>query len=336
MLQILEGFESYEGLTGANLVNAIKSKWVSNIESDWANIIEGHPHGSALQWVSRETTLGLIFPITCLSKIAFGFAFKIIGCGSSATSSSFLYISAGHLDQCYLQLNRNGCLEFFGAGTIRGSSSPIPIGTWVFLEFEITVDNSSGSCKIYMNGDTILDLSSIDTQYATTGIITSVSIQPLKDACFDNIYICDDSDGTPTRLGPLYIEELLPISDITTDWTPSTGVNHFAVVNSFDDSTYLSSTTINNSDVFGFEDLTYLDSNIQGIMQLTRVGIDPLGLRELEYDCYSGANSNSGSVNLVSPVFDSIIHTYTIDPNTSTSWTVSGVNAATFGIKVSD
>ena len=336
MLQILEGFESYEGLTGANLVNAVKSKWVSNIEADWANIIEGHPHGAALQWVSLETTLGLIFPIKCTSKIAFGFSFKCIGTGNSSESSSFLYLTVSNTDQCYFQLDRNGCLRFFGGGGIRGISSPIPIGTWVFLEFEITIDNSSGSCKIYMNGDTILDLSSIDTQYATTGVITSVSIQPLKDACFDNIYICDDSDGTPTRLGPLYIEELLPTSDITTDWTPSTGTDHFAVVNSFDDSTYLASSTINNSDVFGFEDLTYIDSNIQGVMQLTRCGIDPLGLRDFEYDCYSGVNSNAGSVNLVSPGFESIIQSYPTDPNTSNAWTVSGLNAANFGIKVAD
>jgi hypothetical protein len=334
VLQILEGFESYEGLSGANLVDAVKSKWASNIESDWANIIEGHPRGSALQWLDTSSSGRLYFPINCTSKISFGFSFKQAGTGSSVPST-FLHIILGSNIQGYIRLGMDGCLYFYSA-SLRGVSSPIPIGTWVFLEFEITIDNSSGSCKIYMNGDSILDLSSIDTQVATTGQISSISIIPVENACFDNIYICDDSDGPPTRLGPLYIEELLPIADITTDWTPSTGTDHFAIVNSFNDSTYLTSMTMNNSDVFGFEDLTYIDSNIQGAMQLTRVGIDPLGLRELEYGCYSGANSNAGLVNLVSPIFESIIHTYTVDPNTSNAWTVTGINMATFGIKVTD
>ena len=339
-LCMLEGFESYGTASGASLITELSQKWATSyMSADWATLVDGPSFGKALRWENDETYGGLITPIKVATTIVIGFAAKP-GSGVSYYNEALIRLMSGTNYAGQLVLTSDGHLNYYrGASSLLGTTSEtLPMGTWTYVELKVYIDNSLGTVDIHFNGQSVLALSNVDTLFSTTGI-SEVQFHPIKYFSLDDIYIYDDIGGAPSMQGPIVIEQLLPTGDDTHNWTPSTGSTGYEVVDNpeIEDTTYISDSTVNTVELWSYENLSEIDGTILAAQQHTRAGTDDVGLRTVEILCESGGTTDSVSVGLTTDgSFDVSEVIYENDPNTSSAWTISNLNAANFGVKVGD
>ena len=154
---------------------------------------------------------------------------------------------------------------------------------------------------------------------------------------YDDIYICD-STGSDNNdfLGNRKVVALRPsAAGDDTDWTPSAGANYDAVneVELDEDTTYVETSTTLDQDLYDYDALADV-TNIQGIQINTEVRVTDAQSYDLNAVIKSGATEDEGSEDTITPT-TFVTHTRIAetDPNTSSAWTLSNVNAAQFGIK---
>ena len=339
-LVMLEGFESYGTATGADLVDELCQKWIcGNMASDWAALVAGMNNGSALQWDNDETSAGLSLAVAAADTICMGFALKP-GSPSGTQTEDLLKLYSGGTLQGALQLTFDGHF-LYDRGTTRigRTENPLTMGTWSYIELKVLIHNTAGTVDIHINGASVLSLSGIDTRPSSVVTINEVQIHAVKYYSWDNIYIYDDVGGAPSMLGPIVIEQLLPTGDDTHNWTQSTGSTGYEVVDNLEieDSTYVSDSTLNTTELWSYADISEIDGVIVAVQQHTRAGTAGGGMRTLSILCESGVTTDVTSYGLTTDGgFEPLEIIYEVDPNTSSAWTISNLNAANFGVKVGD
>lgn len=337
MLSVVEGFENYGSANSATMQTELRAKWLApDVDNDWATLIDGPTFGKALQWSATELYPAIDFVIPPTLTIVMGFAYKHGGSGTG----TLVHFTSGSATQTSLYLNWNGLLEAY-RGTITSlalATEPLRVGTWNYIDVKVVLHDSTGSIQVRLNGQDIINETNIDTKYSSgTFKYGSVSIEAFERGAWDDIYIYDDTGGTPSLQGSRAVENLSPTSDDTSQWTPSIGSDHYALVNdtTINDTTYVSHSTINEVDDWGYSNITEIDGGILGLAQWTRATTNDGGIRTVNSLCESNSTEDLDSV-AHSEGFETLYRIIDEDPDTSTAWTVSGVNAATFGVEVGD
>ena len=200
------------------------------------------------------------------------------------------------------------------------------------VEIKLYSHISAGTVQIKINGNLVADVSGLNTSGAA---INQVYICPTNtDVYIDNIFIADDWQGELTS----YL--LKPTSDVTSDFTPSTGSDNYAMVDDDaedGDTTYVESSTVGHKDLYGYEDApTNIDIKAVSIVTVMKE-VDPgdrfvrhiANQDATEYDLTS---FGLGSVypQAVSLGLSEILNTC---PDT-TAWTPTKLNAISFGFEI--
>ncbi len=341
-LCVLEGFEGYGSASGADLLAELQSMWSTrSAASDWFALVDGFQFGKALQWDDDETSYGPYFPVFSSSTTVMGFTFNRFS--SEYTTGRYIAIFyQGSSVQACLTIDGYGVLRAWRGDTanlLATSTTRVPFGTWCSIKIKLFVDSATGSFQVQINDTDVINETNVDTQDDTLYHITEVAIRPLRGAAIDNLYIYNDIGGDPTLQDTVVIENLEPTADDTSAWTPSAGGDHFALVNdsTINDATYVSSTALNEVDLWSYANLSEVDGTILAVAQKTRVTTDAEGIRTLKMLCESDVTLNETSVAIAGyEVFENILQYYEDDPNTSTTWEIADLNAANFGVKVGD
>ncbi len=245
---------------------------------------------------------------------------------------------------CSLGYGGQVIVSLAGSTVIGQSSTTLKPSTWYYIEVKVKIHATTGTVDIQINGVNTCSLSNQNTKgYAFSGYADCVTvyISQGNGACIDDLYVADGSAGVNTFLGPGKIEVLRPTGDNSVAWTPSANADHYTLVddNTLPSSTdYVSSATVNETDLWSYSDLTYITGDIQGVIVNTVARLETAGsLRDLETICSSNGTQSNGSDYIVS---DDGLSLYTrlllTDPDTANAWDVSGINAALFGVKVGD
>ena len=156
--------------------------------------------------------------------------------------------------------------------------------------------------------------------------------------CLDDIYVCDSTGASHNDfLGEVEIEAIFPSSDYgTCDWTCSTGTDHYGLVDDNppdDDSTYISTDTVDHKDLFDYQDVSG-DAGILGIQINTLARIESAA-RNLTPMLRSGGTEYAQTAQLVTDTsYDEFVTILETDPATSSAWTVANLNATQFGVKM--
>lgn len=157
----------------------------------------------------------------------------------------------------------------------------------------------------------------------------------------DDLYISDTalSDGTtftytPDYRGPGKIVSIPPISDETQNWTPSTGTNHFQLVdeNGNDDSDYLEAASNGLLDQFGHENSGPFD----GIIHAVRIEVEAINTT-------SGSPTLELSIGANKEITDTVVvdntvanEVFTLDSGTNPAggaWQTTDIDALISGIE---
>jgi len=159
-------------------------------------------------------------------------------------------------------------ITIYRGGTLIGTASAgIALNTFRHIEVLLFSDGSAGTVTIKVEGTEVYAGTSLNTGGDDiTGIQYSSDGKSSTYRRYDDIYYADELQGqlTMTRCSP--------VSDDSCDFTPSTGSDNYAMVDDTGqdgDSTYNQSSTLNNKDIFNYEDLDNENIEIKAISIVT-------------------------------------------------------------------
>jgi hypothetical protein len=278
------------------------------------------------------------------STLIVGFALSPTGTDSSNNVICVLYESSTiHIK---LRYNTSNKIEVYRGSTLLGTTAnTVPISSFTYLEIKAVIHDTTGSIVIKLNGVTDLTLTSIDTRNGgTAGVIDQVHLgDPLtfcQNCKIDDFYIADTSGSAPNNdfLGDVRIDTIYPTSDGNyLQFTPSTGSTHFDLVDETAPNTtdYNSSSTVNNRDSYGMDNLAALSSQtVYGVQVNAAVLKDDAGVRSLSTMVRSSITNGDGASVSLGTSQRYISQLYELNPNGSVVWTETTVNAMEAGVKV--
>jgi hypothetical protein len=196
-----------------------------------------------------------------------------------------LSIRDGASPQVTLRLNSALQLIVYrgtSAGTSLGTSSiGLSTGVTAYIELKVTINNTTGTVDLRVNGASGLSLTSQNTRNtantAWTGIsfgnvdaVANTWVNAAGTMDHDDIYVLDGTGSAPynTFLGDCRVDGRRGTAPgATTGWTPSTGANWQNVDDTApdDDTTYNSAASTGLTDTFVTEDAPVAGATIYGI-----------------------------------------------------------------------
>lgn len=244
--------------------------------------------------------------------------------------------------QVRLNVAQNGSIEARrGDGTLLGSSAAGVLsgdGTWYTIEAKFIIDNTSGSVVVKVNGTTVLNLTSIDTQNSANA---SADVIAFGWGTIDEIIVMDGT-GTDNNdfIGEHRIETLRAVANgATNDFTPSAGANWENVdENPPDgDSTYNESNTVNHVDLYDVASMSLFTTGeaIEAVQVWSTVRKTSATARTVRNLLRSGTTNYEGTDKNPTENYDTkFFDIWEQDPDTAAAWTEAGVNAIQVGLKV--
>lgn len=277
--------------------------------------------------------------ITPSNVVVFGFAFR-----TAQLTQNFcqVYGDNGLTSHINFKLQSNGALLVYRGGTNIATSVAglIGINNWYYMEYKISIDDVAGQVIVRLDGQTIVNFTGDTKNGGTANTVDTVELNASgSDSAefIDDFYICNDTGTAPYNdfLGDVRVQTLVPDgAGSSTQFTPSAGANYTTVDElPYSATDYVSSTTVGNRDTYSVTDLTG-SPTIYGIQNNVIAKKTDAGLISIKPAIKSGASVYYGGTTVLNASDKTITDTRSIDPNTSTGWTASGVNALESGFEV--
>jgi len=333
-LLFIEGFETYGSLTGTDLSLELIKKWGGGGGNSFLQIA-GRDGGKAIKFLSFDS---VIYVVTA-DKFDWiiGYAFKLDS-GVASNETFFRISKYGGSNHFHLSVTGTDFrAHLLGSDTPdKIAASAFTVGIWYYIEIKLNIDDSTGSYDVLIDGVSVLSNSSVDTNNGSSGTGALVRwSNGTTDFSLDDIYICDNTGAQNNDfLGDSTIVATDPISDVTTEWgTP--GASHYTEIDdnpSDEDTTYIETGSPTAVDLWGFENVTSLHGTIHGIQvcgESTRLG-SAIDLRVVSGVTTSDAAGVDNTV-INDPDYVTYTRIIELDPNTSSAWTLTNLNAAQFG-----
>ena len=327
----IEGFELFSTTV------PVSSKYTINANT--TSLTSGRFAGQAFRiGGTNGGSFNIPLPAT-VSGLAIGVAFRFSSLGDPRRTIEFRDSSLSVI--CAVHVRTNGTLELTRGSIsatntlITSSSGLVAINTWYYLEVEFTRNASTGSASIYLNGSQVATGSSLNTgatDISNIGISASVSGAAVN-GDFDDIYITNRA----TRIGECRIDLLKPDADDSVAWSRSSGSTNYTLVNegpSDGDTSYIYSSTVSQVDQYSLGNLGTTPTNIYAVRAVTVARKDDAATKQIRAGLRSGSTTSNGATKSLTSnyvVYDDFWET---DPNTSSAWTISALDALKLRMEV--
>jgi hypothetical protein len=366
-----EGFEGVNNTSGNSVRVAVteelsRKMTVKRVAAQEPFLRDGETQGKALSFGdgNQADVVTLSMPIgqnIHNTEVIVGFRIKLRDHTAGGLQQEVARIFASRLiageRQLELVIDYNDAnkLSIRRQGTVleTESSGTLLSNTWHFIEWKFLIHNTAGSWTVRIDDTQVLNGSSTDTQGVTGGSGTIGEQANLlaflgaegtgggvdEEFLIDDIYVITTAGsvnnnflGANTRT-----HLLLPNAEGTTiTWVPQSGTDNSAMIDEVpaSDTDYNDGQTNTNVDDYTFPDTQ--QETIYGVKIESHVKTDTGGRqRTFRHRARSGATIGNGSD--IPVAGDEIVsELFELDPNTSALWTMSGLNAAEFGVEVRD
>lgn len=236
-------------------------------------------------------------------------------------------------------------LSLSNGSTLATGTTPVPPGTWVYIELGAHIHSSAGSATVRLNGLTECSVSSVNTNPVGSGTANVVALGTYgnmpndQTIYFDDHYACDGQGSVNnTFLGDVRVQALLPTSDgANTAWATSSGSTHYNLVNEVPpdgDTSYVTSSTVGQVDEYGMTPIAVSSGTVAGVQVLIYARKNDAGTRTIAPVVREGGTDYVGTSQALSTSYVYLSQIYEADPATSAAWTISGINGDQFGVKV--
>lgn len=293
---------------------------------------------------------------TALSIGFFGVAAKINGLSTTvyAQYPSFAFGDSigGLVEQVTIVMNLvSGGFDIWrgpggGSGAVligTSQNNAFTTGVWNYIEILAGIDASAGAITINCNGQNVCTLSGLNTQVTSRANFDTITISAgTLTFDIDDFYVADTTTGPglitfASFAGDVRVATQQPISNgASTQWTPLTGTNWGEVseVHNDGDTSYNSTTTINNKDLFHFAALAATITSVLAVQIVGSYRKDDAGVHTMEQHLVSSSTEVAGVTQFVPLGYVYFDDLWTVDPNTAAAWTITAVNALQAGYKL--
>ena len=230
-------------------------------------------------------------------------------------------------------------------GTFYSADDSAPEDAWYHFEVEfVWGDSTSGTAKVWVDGTLVLNQTGVDTAYNTVESHLVLggdgSNDQMQEVWFDDIVLWDDQGDPPnTTLGIVKVETVVPSGNGNSSGltgSDSNQTDNYLLVDDTSDSDWVEGDTEGDKDTYAMGDITGTES-VYGIEVACRAQKTAAGTKYVRPIVRSGSTDYAGdSQALIEDTWDTVFHHWGNDPDTSASWTVSGVNAIEAGLEVRD
>ncbi len=264
---------------------------------------------------------------------------------SGVILGDFFQLIDGSTVQISLAVTATGQLAIYRGGTggtqlAATSAGYIVAGIWHYFEVKIAFSNT-GTYEVRVDGNAtpVLSSGSADTTNTANNYANVIAISGnAGQGQFDDIYLVNASGGVNNDfLGDIRIEGRVPTGvGNYAQFTPSTGANWQNVddIPPNGDTDYNSSATVNNKDSFAHQALSSLSGTIRWVSHFTYARKDDAGTRKTAPLFRISSTDYVGTDDTLSTSYQYFRQVYETSPATSSAWTVSEVNAAEVGYKL--
>ena len=362
-LLFLESFDDFSTSIVANsdLENALRQKYsraeITVFED--GGIIAAR-HGTVGLFFGHEDQLLHTRPLKSLvgnDTAIIGWAMKMRTNEALQFNDIFLRVLAGGAVQFSLRQQITGLWtgHVGTSGTILESSpGPIvqPNSGWYYVEVKIRIHASLGNWEVKIDGTTVWTSGNYDTESVAGVNWDSIEFdlgEVANNTLMDDMYICDGSGSVNNDfLGDTVVENIIPQADgDNSQWTPSTGTNHAALVDEATNMTdpglsevdFVESSTPGDKDLFTYTNLSTLSaaSAIHGVQVNTWRRITAEQPADLIIKTKTGTTEGDVTETIrhddSTPYFIGTT-IFELDPDTAAAWTPGGVDGAQFGVEV--
>ena len=251
----------------------------------------------------------------------------------------------GAVHQVTLAYNPDGGLSLWRGdlGTWLAATDPgiIHSGVLYHVEMKAVIDNAAGAVEVKLNGDTITNVSGVDTQASANAQVSQYELGGdcssgatyHRYARYDDLIVCDDSGPYCNDfLGDSRVCMLLPEGvGAHADWTPTAGANWQCVDDNppDDDTSYNHTLTPTDRDSLEMEDLPAgISGTVHAVCAALSVRKDDAGTRTVMPGVRSGGTDYDGdNWNIPNDYVFQIMYAWETDPDTAAPWLVADVNA---------
>lgn len=231
-----------------------------------------------------------------------------------------------------LTVTRNGTTLATGTTTIAKS-------TWYYIEMMVTVHDSTGAVIVRVNEVEDINISGVDTRNGVTGVTNKIRLWNSGSSGGTNpgLTVDDFYIDSSQFQGDCKVELSLPTgAGTTTQFTPSAGSNFQNVDDTSpdDDASYNSSSTVGQIDTFQMGNLNTVSGSVKAVQVAVKWRKDDAGSRTGRRVVRVGTTNYESADVAVLDTYTYSIGIYNQNPDTSSAWTISDVNALEAGYKI--
>lgn len=327
-----EGFGRY-GTVAANL--SLRSSGPLSWTGVNCSLVGSGPFGSSVALMLQYGETGIIGSIQSVATL-YMHQFMAIDTSSGVGQFKIAFLDTGTL-QCYLIFDYTTLqVRLYSGAAVLLASSPsnaFPGGESVFhLQAALTIGSSTGAIQILINGIQVLNVGSLDTQSTANATLNGFQYEVLLVG--NNVWIQSLVLATDSLHGQCKVFTAFPTAaGSNSAFTPNPTPN-YSNVNSPTPQTaqYNSSDTASQIDTFPVTSVPS-GNTILTVFASIYAEKDDSGTRTIRtYNKSSSASQTGSTLGLTDGTYAFIGYdAFPTDPNTSSAWTVGGLNSAEWG-----
>lgn len=223
--------------------------------------------------------------------------------------------------------------------TVLGATTGpvITSNAWNHIEFKAVAGTTTGTFELRVNGVPVLTLSNINTgggysqaRFDCPNAFGFTQTFYIKDL------VCWNSSGTSNNnfLGTVSVIGMVPNSDVSFNWTPSTGTTGFNLLDNsppLDGTEYITASyPPPAASTFGLSDLPTNVTSVRAMITQVRARKVDGGDGNIQSSLISSGDTANGADRPITTAFTYYEDVFEVDPHTSAPWTPAAANAATY------
>jgi len=280
------------------------------------------------------------------NTVGVGFRLYLSSLPTSATTNApkLELRDSNNAVQCTITVTTTGAIRVYrgtatGGTQIGETTGPAVVANaWNHIETKVLIDDAAGTVEVRVNGVSVLSLTGQDTKATAVAgcsqyVIGSVGSSFTEPFMYWKDLIVWNTSGSYNNdfLGDVKVVTLLPVSDVSLNWTPSTGSTGWDLIDETtpNDADYISAdATPPAAYVCELSDLDPDVTSVKGLMTVVRMLKTDGGDADVQVSMVSNAVDGNGADRPITTAATYWFDISETDPDTTAPWTPAAVDDA--------
>lgn len=259
----------------------------------------------------------------------------------------FSWRDINNAEHIHLRVETTGQLSIVRGSTVLGTSAEaITASAWHHIEAKVTINDSTGSTEVKLNGNSLSALTLTSQDTANTAVVSCSQIAIVAPSHVSSAYYIQyvrdfviwDTAGSVNNdfFGPCIVDNFKTTSDISFNWSASTGTTGYNLIDEDgppNDADYISAdVTQTTQSEFGLQDLPADVTSVRGILLVSRMWASDGGDCKIQMGIKSNGDQGVGADRQITTAPTYWMDVIETSPDTGVQFTPTEFNAATFTI----